>query len=50
MLLGTILIIIAMVLAAVSALAATRPAWLLELAVFLGFLGVLLGPTILHLN
>lgn len=48
--LGLILIIVAIILAFVSAFVPTRPSWLLELAVILGFIGVLLGPTTLHIS
>jgi len=48
--LGLIMIIVAIVLAVVDAIAPSRPSWLLNAAVIIGFLGVLLGPTNLTIS
>lgn len=48
--LGLILVIVAIVLAALDAIVPTRPVWLLNIAVILGFIGVLLGPTLIPLD
>ncbi len=48
--LGLILIIVAIILAFIDAFVPTRPSWLLNAAVIIGFIGVLLGPTAVHLT
>lgn len=48
--LGLILVIIAIVLAAIDAIVPTRPSWLLNAAVIIGFIGVLLDPTTIPLK
>lgn len=52
---GTVLVLVAVILAAIETFVYWRVAnwhyhWLLSLAVFLGFVGVLLGPTPLSLR